>query len=145
MISKMFQRIMLGLASVVGLFVLVLGVHIYMVTNPSGEHHNNWQLSRLDFSEEVDGTLVNNAANDIRSMDGIKAVYANEEHKTVVFAYTPGTVEKDEVLQKAFSFSPDVVVFQNPTRENGKAGGCPVIDKNTITYRIGTFFTRIFS
>jgi copper chaperone CopZ len=144
--KKKFIKIAIWSGSIFALLVTVLAVHIYMVIPPKEQNPTvNWQLSRIDIKESLplSEEQVNEINRSIKSIDGVERAVVNKDHGTIVVAYFPSKNNIDEIYSR---FTENTVISTSlfkPTKDQ-LAASCPVIDKNSISYRMGSFFQNIF-
>lgn len=136
--------------SVTGVFILLvatLAIHIAMVT-PSGTPKNqtaNWQLGKIDFASSLDSAQYKEAKKAIWQINGIKQAVIGTDRDNLVFAYTNnGDLTHEKVYEnfsKNISFESSLFT---PSADQ-MAASCPVIDKSSITYRLGNYFQDLFA
>lgn len=141
--NRTFQRILLVTSSVLGVLSLILVVHIYQATRPSGQHHNNWQLARIDFAPQESDPAVQAALAEVQQYPGVEHAFLNQQDNILVYGYTPGTLQQEQVLESvrrsARSARPFTVAN---TPDSG--GRCPINDRASLAYRFTTFFKNLF-
>lgn len=140
--KKYILRISIALSAVLVLSVLTLAAHLYLVTPASPQHHQNWQLSRIDFQEPITDEKAQEMNRALKSIDGIKTTSINREYKNVVYAYETQSLNSQEVFAE-FMTKGDfkAVAFKAP--KLSEAGGCPVIDRESFTYRFSALIKKI--
>ncbi len=142
--KKYLLRGLAVLGGILGLFVITLGVHIYMVTRPNDQHHMNWQLSRIDFEEQPDSLTASLAVKTLKGIEGVKHVYLNQKAGTLVYGFETGKLDAQMVFEE-FKTKGDFKAKPYIPLASNLSNGCPVIDKTSLTYRLGVFFQNLFS
>ena len=140
--KKWIIRSLIVLGSILLLLTTVLFVHIYMVTRPKGETHQNWQLSRIDFNNSLNDNEAAIAKKAIMEIEGVQHAYINKDHGTLVYAIETGSKPTSEVYA-AFMQKGDFEAKPYVLKNGSNVEGCPVLDKNTLTYKVGTFFQNV--
>ncbi|TXC76206.1 heavy-metal-associated domain-containing protein [Luteibaculum oceani] len=144
--KKWIKISLISSASIMIVLVAILAVHIYMVTGNGPKHPTaNWQLGKIDFQEPLDSLQTVSAKKAIWSVAGVKQAVFHPEGKNVVFAInTNGDLTHDKVYEQ-FSTKIDfqAELFQ-PSGEQ-LAASCPVIDEESITYKLGSYFQNLFA
>ena len=144
--KKTFLKIAIGIGSIFALLVIILAVHIYLVTpEPEQNPTQGWQLSRIDINEELplSDKQVKEINNSFKSVKGVERVVINKEHGTVVFAYFPKEFSAMSIYNNFSTKTGLNTALFTPSKEQ-LAASCPVIDKNSISYKMGSFFQNIF-
>ena len=123
--------------------LVVLFVHIYMVTRPNTDSAtNNWQLGRIDFEQTLNSEEAILAKTAMKQIPGIQHVYVNNNHGTLVYSYNLGEKTNDEVFAE-FSQKTSFKIKPYESKNPNGAEGCPVLDKSSLTYRVGNFFQNV--
>ncbi len=136
-------RIAVSLGVILMILSTVLAVHIYQVTNKPKGGVDGWQLARIDFKEPIDSNQIAEIRNVLHSQKGIKHSLFNPQEDILVYAFDPEEQQSAEVyniLQKETGYKAERYVVS----AEDLAGSCPVIDKNSITYRISSGFQKLF-
>jgi hypothetical protein len=140
--KKIILRTLLWSTVTIVLLFVVLVVHIYMVMGPSNmKYHEPMQLSRIDFIEPND-SLMRLAEARIRANKNIKHSFINAQQGTLVYGYVPSTVDP----QAIFASLSDMPIQAKPfvADKVAVASGCPVMDKSSMTYRLGAYIQSFF-
>ncbi len=119
-----------------------MGIHLYLVTPSEQTHHQNWQLSRIDFEEPITDEKAKEINQALKSIEGIKATNINREHQNVVYAYETKALNAHEVFVE-FMTKGDFRAKPFKAPLISEATGCPVIDKNSFTYRFSALIKKI--
>ncbi len=142
---KYLKITLVSISSILLLLVATLAVHIYMVTPKNQPATANWQLGRITFEPNMSDSLVTIANREMRSISGIKQVVINAEQGNLVFAYTPSDDLNNASIFEKFNKNQQFNAELFIPSEKQLAQSCPVIDKSSITYRLGAFFQNIFN
>ncbi|MFT7343699.1 MAG: hypothetical protein ACI9XP_000273 [Lentimonas sp.] len=133
----------IGVLSTFLLLVVVLFIHIAMVTKADPiEDLRNRQLSRIDFAMDIDEQLAGEIRKDMTSIAGVRTVRVNVEKDIVVYELDPSITSTEKVY---------AAVIDNKGRKAKKfvidksaaTNGCPVLDRSSVSYRLGKFFQNI--
>lgn len=130
--------------SILLVLVITLAVHIYIVTRPKIDDPRIRQLSRIDFFVKPDSVQANQIKSEVLHMKGVDAAYFNVPDGILVYSYNPNDQNSVQVyldLMKKGGYKAKRYVVDAAAL----AKGCPVLDKSTLTYRLGAFFQKLFS
>jgi len=144
--KKTFIKIAIWSGSILTLLIIVLAVHIYMVIPTKEENPTaSWQLSRIDIKEPLplSENQVKEINRSIKSIDGVERAVVNKDHGTLVVAYFPSKNNIDLIYSR-FTENTDISTSLFKPTKDQLAASCPVINKNSISYRMGSFFQNIF-
>lgn len=132
--------------SVFGVFILlflVLVVHILLVT-PKNYDNNSLQLSRIDFKEPIDSAKAKTINSQLRSINGVKNTHINLKEGIVVYSHDVNTINAEQtfetLLQKGNYKAERFVVT-----DAMKATGCPIMDRNSFSYRFSNGIQKLFN
>lgn len=144
--KKWIKISLISSVSVVFVLVAILAVHIYMVTGNGPKNPTaNWQLGKIDFEQPLDSIQKVEAKKAIWSVNGVKQAVFHPEGKNVVFAInTDGNLTQNKVyttFREKIDFQ--ATLFQ-PSSDQ-LVGSCPVIDEESITYKLGAYFQNLFA
>ncbi len=144
--KKLIKRILFGALALFVVFVITLGVHIYMVTAPIREMKKQpqLQLTRIDFKQEMDSVSVEKIKNAAMSLDGVHNCLFNPQGKMFVVGFY-NDKQNSEKVYKAVMASGNYKAEKFVPTEEGLAKGCPAIDKSSFTYQLGNMFEKLFS
>lgn len=118
-------------------------MHIYQVTNKPKGGVDGWQLARIDFKEQINSVQVAEIRNVLHAQKGIKHSLFNAKEDVLIYAFDPTEQQSEavfNVLQKETPYKTERYVVS----AGDLAGSCPVINKNSITYRISSGFQKLF-
>lgn len=138
------KRVVLSLLVVFMLLVGTLVIHIATVS-PKKVDNSNLQISKIDFIEPIDSIKGKEIKRIFNSIDGVKKYRLNLSKQTLVYFHdnkvTNASKVFDEFSQKTnIKASPYIL----PKELQGKSV-CPVIEKNSITYRVSSGIQRIIN
>lgn len=142
-VKKWIKRSLLTIA---GIFVLLTGVlawHIYQVSNKAKGGVDGWQMARIDFKQSLDSSQTETIRNTLHSYKGIHHSIMNMPEGILVYAYDPAVQTASEVhaqLIKSSGYTAEKFVVSAADM----AGACPIIEKNSISYRISSGFQKLF-
>lgn len=140
--KKYIIRISIVLSSILLIGIITLAVHLYLVVPSKKTHHQNWQLSRIDFEEPITKEKEVEIIKVLKSIEGIKNTSINRDCQNVVYSYETGTLTSKEVFDEFMTQGEfNAKAFVAP--KLSEAGGCPVIDKSSFTYRFSTLIKKI--
>ena len=140
--KKILRGALITIGSIGALFI-VLVVHIAMVSSPDIPN-SNLVVSRIDFSETLDGEEVKTIRKSLKSIDGIHKVVLNEGSKTLIYGYYREQQAEAAVLENLSKVSTISFEAYKPSKAESE-GSCPAIDKSSFTYRVGRAIQTIFS
>jgi hypothetical protein len=139
--KKTVKTVMLTTSSILGLLLIVLVVHIYMVTKPKVDS-NTRVLARVDFKQDINEQDADVIYGWLTQQKGIDRVMCNTASNNVVFSYAPALANGNDIANnlssdlhyKAERYMPDATDMQK---------GCPV-SQTSASYRVYTFIKNIF-
>lgn len=140
MTKKFWKRLLIGVGSTFLLLVAVLFVHIWMVTRPKpGDDQRVRQLARIDFQQELTPKVRAELVKDFKAMEGTRTFRFNPDEKAMVYEIDP-EIQSTEAVYQNLVVSNDFKAKKYAVPVAMKSGGCPAIDKNSFTYRLGKMF-----
>ncbi len=142
-IKRWAKRIGFSLIAILLILTAVLAVHIYQVTNRPKGGVDGWQLARIDFKETLDSNQVAQVRNTVHQLSGIKHSFYNTKDDILVYAFDPKEQQSAlvyEVVKKETGLKAERFIVSDADMANG----CPVIDQNSVTYRISSGFQKLF-
>ena len=140
---KWLTRIGLSLLSITGILVVILAVHIYDVTHREQLPTKHWQMARIEFAAPLDSPLAIQLKERVQAHTAVKYSHINQEQRWLVFAFDNRNTNAETIYQSMKTTLPVASSLYKPSA-NDMAGSCPVIDKSSVTYKLGSFFQRIF-
>jgi hypothetical protein len=143
-IWKWAKRTAFAVGAIIIILSGVLAIHIYQVTNRPKGGVDGWQMARIDFKEPVDSQKVSVIRAVLHEMNGIHHSLANIPEGTLVYAYDPNLNDSKKVFSAIVQVT-GVKAERFIVDETTLSNGCPVIDKNSITYRISSGFQKLFT
>ncbi|AWW31924.1 heavy-metal-associated domain-containing protein [Echinicola strongylocentroti] len=139
----MIKKIIIGAGVVVLLLVATLAVHIYMVTSsrPDGP---NWAMSQIDFNEDLDSLKSEKIKTDLLAIEGMREARINTKSDFIILLYDRKQHNPhDLVKQVNTGYEIQASLFQ--PSEDQLAASCPAINKNSLTYKLGSYFEQVFT
>lgn len=137
------KRIGLSLLAITGVLVIILAVHIYDVTHREQLPTKHWQMARIEFAAPLDSPMAMQVQSYFHQHALVKYSHMNTEQGWLVFAFDNRNSDANSIYQSMKTKLPVATTLYNPSA-NDMAGSCPVIDKSSVTYKLGSFFQRIF-
>jgi hypothetical protein len=142
--NLLLKRLLIAAGSIFLLLVLILFVHIYQVTRPTQDQDlRARQLSRIELTEKLDTEGERSLMKDLTSMKGIAIAKLSKTENAVIYELDPTVQSTDKVVSKLSKNGYPVKKFELSKEQQGK--GCPVIDKSSVTYKVGSFFQSIIN
>ena len=140
---KFWKRTLLLTGSVFLLLVATLFVHIYMVTRPNDkDDFRTRQLARIQFTEALDAETLGSVKANMYAMNGVRTVKYFEAQKAIVYELDPKVQSTDKVFSEVIEKN-DLPAKKFVIDKSRSADGCPVLDKSSLSYRLGTFFQNL--
>jgi hypothetical protein len=137
------KRIGLALVITVVLMTGVLAIHIYQVTHRPRGGVDGWQMARIDFDKTVDSTDMRVFRQALHQQNAVFHSYANIQAGTIAFAFDPTAIGATDLCKATIKETGIPATLLQVTGDEA-AKGCPVIDKNSLTYRISSGFQKLF-
>ena len=139
--KNLLKKIAFYSASVLGLLVLILCVHIYMVTRPKAPDAQTRIMARIDIKKQISKMEAEQITAWMYQQKGIDHVLCNPESDILVFTYSPLQTNANKVLtdfKADFRIPAERVV---PTETEMKSG-CPVAS-TSFSYKAYSFVKKI--
>jgi len=142
-LKKLIKRSLLTMAGIFVFLTAVLAWHIYQVSNKPKGGVEGWQMARIDFKQSLDSNQTQIIRNTLHSYKGIHHSIVNMPEGILVYAF-------DHAIQTASEVHAQLVQYTGYTAEKfvvnaaDMTGACPIIDKNSIGYRISSGFQKLF-
>jgi hypothetical protein len=140
--KRIWKRIALGVLSVLGVLIIVLCVHIYMVTRPKPMDANTRAMARIDIKQAITQTDADAITAWLYKQKGVDHVLVNPESDIAVFTFFPLKTTASQVVGDFRAQMPYKAERYVPSAEEMKTG-CPVAS-TSATYRVYSFFKHIF-
>jgi len=140
--KRTLKRIALGVLSVFGLLVIVLGVHIYIVTLPKPINANTRAMARIDIRQDITQTDADEITSWLYRQKGVDHVLVNPQYDIAVFTFFPIQTTANQVVSDLKAQLPYKAERFIPT-EDAMKSGCPAAAAST-TYKVYRFFKHIF-
>jgi hypothetical protein len=139
----MWKKLIIGVIGIFALLVLVLAVHIYQVSRPKEGGIPSIALSRIDFPQGIDSLEAVSIQTHFSKLEGIRDFRINATSGHVVCLYDNKIWQASDLVDKInFNFSLSAELYRPPAAMLTQS--CPVIDKSSLTYKLGTFFQKSF-
>jgi hypothetical protein len=140
--KKTWKPVALAALSVLGLSILVLAVHIYVVTRPRPADAGTRAMARIDILQPVTQADADRITAWLYGQKGVDHVLVNPKTDIAVFTFFPIQTTADRIVSdfkeslpyRAERYVPDAAALK---------GGCPVASSSAI-YRIYSWFKQIF-
>ena len=144
--KKLIKRFLTAVFLLVFLLVTVLAVHIYMVSRPETNSTGiRKQLSRIDFATvPMDSLTATQVVKAIEEIPEVLSYYLNEETGAMAYSVEAGE-NRAQLAFEAFMSKGDFDAKRYIPSPESIANGCPVIEKKSLTYKLGKFFQDLFS
>jgi len=139
---RIWKRIALGVLSVLGLLIIVLCVHIYMVTRPKPMDANTRAMARIDIKQAITRSDADAITAWLYKQKGVDRVMVNPQSDIAVFTFFPVKTTASQVVSDFKSQMPYKAERFVPSAEAMK-NGCPVAS-TSASYKIYSFFKHIF-
>ena len=144
---KINKKIKIALGSILGIILvlfIVLVVHIATV-KPTIYDNPMMQISRIDFNEPIDSLMAQKITNDMKSIPGVKNPLVVAKNKTVVYFHDMNIANSqkvyDEFMAKGDYHAKRFIISD----EIASKEVCPVMDKNSFSYKFSRGIQRIFN
>lgn len=129
--------------SIIVALLLVLVIHIAMVTPKANK--DTYQLSRIDFKQQVDETEAAKIRAYVAGLPGVKSTYFNLESNTLVYTYLVSEQSSANVYDRLMGsghYKAERYIVDNSSIQNG----CPInAGNNTVTGRMMAFASGLFN
>ena len=143
--NKIFKKIMLGVLSITLIFVAVLFVHIYMVSNKHQVNPNERQLSRIDFKQNINASEASKISAFVRSLPGVDATFFNAQDGILVYTYQLNKQNSMHVFAKLMAFGHYKAERYVVSADAAKSG-CPAGMQNLgMMASINKYATQLFN
>jgi len=140
--KRTWKRIALGVLSVLGVLIIVLCVHIYMVTRPKPMDANTRAMARIDIKQTITQTDADAITTWLYKQKGVDHVLVNPESDIAVFTFFPLKTNANRVVGDFKAQMPYKAERYVPSAEEMNTG-CPIAS-TSVTYKVYSFFKHIF-
>lgn len=144
-VKKAIKWTIIGALSTFTLLSLILAIHIYEVTRDKQVPHNaSLELGRIDFISSIDSVQAQEIKSMTYRINGVQHVYFNYADNIMVYgfnSYLTNATKVYDQLKEQVAFEGDLYRVS----EEQMASSCPVIDKSSITGRMGKAFESLFA
>lgn len=140
MIKKYRKKTAIYSASVLGILILILCVHIYLVTRPKAPDASTRIMARIDIKQDISKADAEKITEWMYRQKGVDHVLCNPESGIVVFTYAPLQANADKLVaafKTNFHLPAERIV---PTEAEMKSG-CPVAS-GSISYKAYSFVKK---
>lgn len=144
---KINKKVKIAIGSILGVFfILFLVLVVHIATAKPVEYDNaTLQISRIDFKEPIDSLMAKKINRDMKSIPGVKNPSVFAEKKVVVYYHDMNIVNSEEVYEqlmaignyKAERFIVPAALASNEV--------CPVMDRNSFSYKFSRGIQKIFN
>jgi len=123
--KKLVKRIAIGTGSLLGLLLVVLCVHIYIVTRPRPVDPRAIVMARIDMHQDIGQQDADRITRWLDTQPGVSHTLVNPQTEIVVFTFFPARASANEIVK---NFKADLH-YENAVRFMPTAaqlsGGCP--------------------
>lgn len=139
----MWRRFILGILLLFGALFLALTIHMYIVTKPSRGQVQALTLTRVDFPKGLDSLVSVQVQERMATWDGVRDVRVNVEQGFVICLHDLTLLDSEQIVAALnFHFNRGAVVFRPDAALVSQS--CPAINKESLTYRLGSFLQKSF-
>lgn len=144
---KINKKIKIAVGSVLGIVLLlfiVLVVHIATI-KPTVYDNATLQISRIDFKEPIDSTMAKQINRDMKSIAGVKNPSVFAEKKVVVYYHDMNIANSEQVFTQLMAkgnYNAERYIVPAALASNEV---CPVMDKNSFSFKFSRGIQRIFN
>lgn len=135
----LFKKILIGTGATLGILIVVLCVHIYLVTRPKAPDANTRIMARIDFKQDITTDDAEKIKTWLYAQPGVSHVVCNPESNIAVFTYAPVQTNANAIVGRMNSELPYKGDRFMPSEEDMKKG-CPVASGGTFTSKIANLF-----
>lgn len=144
--KKWIIRITVGTLTLSIVLFAALVLHLYMVMpqNTNSDLRVR-QLSRIDFSQEIDSAEAEKIRGFVQSLDGVQSTHFNTENGALVYTYAVGKQTSDNVYNQLMLFgnykAQKYVVSAQQAQQ-----GCPAhIEESSFSKSIAGIVAHLFN
>ena len=144
---KISKKVKIVLGSILGIFLLlfiVLVVHI-ATAKPIVYDNATMQISRIDFNEPIDSLKAKEIHRNMKSIAGVKNDKMNLESGVLVYWHDNRVVDSKGVYASLMSKGKYDAKRFEISKEMAAKEACPVMDKNSFSYKFSRGVQRIFN
>lgn len=123
--------------------VLVTVIHIILVVDTSPVPNGNIQLTRVDFDEKLEASVAAPMQTFLSKLNGVTQTVLNVEDQNIVVGFDNNITSIQKISDEINSAYPEKTTIYIPS-EAELAGTCPVINRNTATYKMIASIKNIF-
>ena len=144
---KINKKVKIAVGSVLGIVLLlfiVLVVHIATI-KPTVYDNASTQISKIDFSEPIDSLMAAQITADMKSIPGVKNPLVVADKKTVVYFHDMNIANSEQVYNEFMKKGNYKAKRFIVSKEIASKQVCPVMDKNSFSYKFSRGIQRIFN
>ena len=123
--KKTWKRIVLGILSVAGLLMIVLGIHIYVVTRPRPVDAHTRAMARIDIRQAITQADADRIAAWLYQQKGVDHVLVNPQTEIAVFTFFPIQTTANRIVSDFKAHLPYHKAERFIPREKALKSGCP--------------------
>jgi|GEM_PF-3065150 len=117
------------------LLVLITVIHIILVVDTSPVENGNIQLTRVDLKEDINENEGRPIQTYLRNIEGVTQTVLNTTDNNIVIGFDNNVTSIAKIGEDLNNRYPDKTTMYIPTAAE-MAGTCPVINRNTTTYKM---------
>ncbi|MDN3670211.1 heavy-metal-associated domain-containing protein [Echinicola jeungdonensis] len=138
----MLKKILIGACVVLFLLVGTLAVHIYLETKDQSLGPN-WAMSQVDFNADLDSLKGESIKKELLEWEGMRDTRINRTSDYLIVLYDRKKQDPNDIVKKVNAdYNLQSTLFHPSDAQLD--GSCPAINKNSVTYQLGSFFRKIF-
>lgn len=140
---RIIKIVLLSSLSVFLILVGVLAIHIYSVTRPAPRQDLRPRaLSIFNLSNPSDSVQITDYWENTKRLEGVNTVKIAPNQTSLIVEWNTQKTNPELIVGslKTAGLNMETLSFTDAQRANG----CPVIDKESWSYRLGSFFQSIF-
>jgi hypothetical protein len=144
---KINKNLKIVLGSVLGIFLLlfiVLVVHIATI-KPTVYDNATLQISRIDFNDPIDILQAKKITREMKSIPGVKNPSVFADKKVVVYYHDMTIINSEQVFNQLLAkgnYNAKRYIVPAKLASNQV---CPVMDKDSFSYKFSRGIQRIFN
>ena len=131
-----------SLGTVAALF-FILVLHLVIVMKPVAYDNVNIQLAKVELDDQQDSTTRSMVYAKIMDIEGVKSAKYFESSNSIVVSYDNNVLTNEQLLSQINLESSETVSLKTPSAQE-LASGCPIKDKNSMSYRFSVLIQNIF-
>jgi hypothetical protein len=144
---RALKILILSLFSTALLLSIVLGVHIYMVTEPFEENqHAQWQLHKINFERPISREEEQKVKSSLYTLEALERIHFNKTSTAAVLAVKhPSEIKvgDPQITERLPEDIQDIAFLHVPTEKELQAG-CPINTNRSFPNQITGFIASVF-